>query len=248
VVDLIDDGTTIKPSGGTAMSESKLIPAIDNRMSALLEVSRRQAAKRDQKTQKPTITISREFGCEAYPMGELLRQQMEQRTKESWALMDKALLDEVTKNHNLSEQVLKNLGDKNRFLDDFLSTFSSRWKSDKDYYRLLSRQIIALAEQGNVILVGRGASIITSRMKNCFNFRLFASESFKNASIAKRLGLDEGEANTLVERRQKERDRFIRDFLDCDPYDLSVYHLIFNNDRNNAVRMAQIIADFVLND
>jgi len=230
------------------MSESKLIPSIDNRLSALLEVSRRQAACAEKPPQKPTITISREFGCEAYPMGELLRQQMESRTKESWALMDKALLDEVAKNHALSEQVLKNLGDKNRFLDDFFSTFSNRWKSEKDYYRLLSRQIIALAEQGNVILVGRGAPIVTARMKNCFNFRMFASDAFKIASIGKRLGLDEGDARTLVERRQKERDKFIRDFLDRDPYDLSVYNLIFNNDRNSAAKTAQIIADYVLSE
>ncbi len=229
------------------MSESKLIPSIDNRLGALLEVSRRQNALRLEEPQlKPTVTISREFGCEAYPMAELLRQQLEKRTKESWTLMDKALLDEVAKHHSLSDQVLQNIGDKNRFLDDFLSTFSSRWKSDRDYYRLLSRQIIALAEQGNVILVGRGAPIVTRKMKNCFHFRMYASETFKIASIAKRLGLDEGEARTLVERRQKERDRFIRDFLDRDPYDLSVYHLVFNNDRNDAAKMALTIMDYLL--
>lgn len=229
------------------MSEFKLIPSIDNRLGALLEVSRRQNALRPEGNQpKPTITISREFGCEAYPMAELLRQQLEKQTQEAWSLMDKALLDEVAKNHSLSDQVLHNLGDKNRFLDDFLSTFSNRWKSDKDYYRLLSRQIIALAEQGNVILVGRGAPIVTRKMKNCFHFRIYASEKFKAASIAKRLGLDEGEARTLVERRQKERDRFIRDFLDRDPYDLSVYHLAFNNDRNSAAKIAQTILDYLL--
>ena len=229
------------------MSESKLIPSIDNRLGALLEVSRRQNALRLEEPQlKPTVTISREFGCEAYPMAELLRQQLEKRTKESWTLMDKALLDEVAKHHSLSDQVLQNIGDKNRFLDDFLSTFSSRWKSDRDYYRLLSRQIIALAEQGNVILVGRGAPIVTRKMKDCFHFRMYASETFKIASIAKRLGLDEGEARTLVERRQKERDRFIRDFLDRDPYDLSVYHLVFNNDRNDAAKMALTIMDYLL--
>ena len=228
------------------MSEFKLIPSIDNRLSALIEVSRRQAAAKEDQPQKPAITISREFGCEAYPMGELLRQQMESRTKESWSLMDKALLDEVTKHHNLSEQVLQNLGEKNRFLDDFFSTFSSRWKSDKDYYRLLTRQIIALAQQGNVILVGRGAPMVTARMKNCFSFRLFASPEFKVASIGKRLGLDIEQARTLIERRQKERDKFIRDFLDRDPYDLSVYNLVFNNDRNDSAHIAQIIADYVL--
>lgn len=228
------------------MPESNLIPSIDKRLGAFIEVSRRQDTLPGEPPPKPAITISREFGCEAYPMAELLRQQMEKRTKESWTLMDKALLDEVAKNHNLSEQVMQKLGEKNRFLDEFLSTFSARWKSDKDYYRLLCKQIIALAEEGNVIIVGRGAAQVTQRMKNCYHFRMFASPAFKVASIAKRLSIDKGEAESLVEKRQKERDRFIRDFLDRDPYDLNVYHLIFNNDRSSASKIADTIADYVL--
>jgi len=229
----------------TAMPESRLIPSIEKRLGAFLEVSRRQESIAEEPL-KPAITLSREFGCEAYPMAELLRQQLETRTKESWSLMDKALLEEVTKNHNLSDQVLKSLGDKNRFLDEFMSTFSSRWKSDKDYYRLLCRHIIALAEAGNVIIIGRGSPIITSRMKNCFHFRMFASQQFKIASISKRLGLGKEEAETLIERRQKERDKFIREFLDRDPYDLSVYNLIFNNDKSSTSKMADTIADYIL--
>ncbi len=229
------------------MPESRLIPSIDNRLGALLEVSRRQGSLKPKETvAKPTITISREFGCEAYPMAELLRQQMEARTKDSWTLMDKALLDEVAQNHNLSEEILHKLGDKNRFIDEFLSTFSSRWKSEKDYYRLLCRHIIALAEEGNVILVGRGAPIVTTKLKNCFHFRIYASEGFKVSSISKRLGLESGEALTLIERRQKERDRFIRDFLDRDPYDLSFYNIVFNNDRNTSSKTARTIMDYVL--
>lgn len=228
------------------MPESKLIPSIDKRLGALLEANRRQENQPGEPPQKPAVTISREFGCEAYPMTELLRQQLEARTKQSWTLMDKALLDEVAKNHNLAEQVLQNLGEKNRFLDEFLSTFSSRWKSDKDYYRLLSKQIIALAEEGNVIIVGRGGAQVTQRMKNCYHFRIFASHAFKVASIAKRLGIDKGQAESLVEKRQKDRDRFIRGFLDRDPSDMNVYHLIFNNDRSSASKIADIIADYVV--
>lgn len=228
------------------MPDSKLIPSIDKRMGAFIELSRRQEILLGEPPKKPAITISREFGCEAYPMAELLRQQMEQRTKESWTLMDKALLDEVAKNHNLSEQVLHKLGEKNRFLDEFLSTFSNRWKSDRDYYRLLCKQIIALAEEGNVIIVGRGGAQVTQRMKNCFHFRMFASPGFKVASISKRLGIEKAEAEALVEKRQKDRDKFIRDFLDRDPYDLNVYHLVFNNDRSSAAKIATTIADYVL--
>ncbi|MDY0300434.1 MAG: cytidylate kinase-like family protein [Trichlorobacter sp.] len=231
------------------MSVASLIPSIDHRLGGLIEVARRQNQgvwHEEEPSPKPTITISREFGCEAYPVAELLRLNLEKKTGENWTLMDKALLDEVAKNHNLSSDVLKNLGEKNRFLDEFLATFSSRWKSDKDYYRLLTRHIVALAEQGNVIIVGRGASIVTRNMKNCFHFRIFASMTFKKQSIANRLSISEAEAEAIVEKKQKERDNFIRSFLDFDPYNLAVYHLAFNNDRNSASKTADMITEYLL--
>jgi len=206
-----------------------------------------RVASKTEPPRKPAITISREFGCEAYPMAELLRQQLESKTGQSWTLMDKGALGRGgQESQSLKKRCCTVWEEKNRFLDEFMSTFSPRWKSDKDYYRLLSKQIIALAEEGNVIIVGRGAAQVTRRMKNCWHFRMFASSAFKVASIAKRLAIDKSEAEPLVEKRQKERDRFIRDFLDCDPYDLNVYHLIFNNDRSGPAKIADTIAGYVL--
>lgn len=232
------------------MPEKLLIPSIDNRIGTLLEFNRRRDVAAESRSQsataKPTITISREFGCEAYPMAECLRELLEKKTSDRWLLMDKALLEEVARNHNLSEQLIKGLGEKSRFLDEILSTFSPRWKTEKDYFRLLCKQIVALAEQGNVILMGRGSAFITHSMKNCHHFRLFASADFKNRSIAKRLGVPLEEAEKLVKSKQKQRDSFIHDFLDRDANDLSVYNLIFNNDRNTPKKIAETIATYIL--
>ena len=232
------------------MPEKILTPAIDNRIGTLLEFSRRRDMAAESRSNspaaKPTITISREFGCEAYPMAECLRELMEKKTGDSWLLMDKALLEEVARNHNLSEQLIKGLGEKSRFLDEIIATFSPSWKTEKDYFRLLCRQIVALAEQGNVILMGRGSAFITHSMKNCHHFRMFASSDFKNRSIAKRLGVPLEDAEKLVKSKQKQRDNFIRDFLDRDANDLCVYNLIFNNDRNTPMKIAETIAGYVL--
>lgn len=231
------------------MSESVLIPAVDQRLGALLECSRRlreesQDEKRDHA--ELTITLSREFGCEAYLVGEQLRVILEQRTNKPWVLMDKALLEEIGKRHDISPNMLAQMGEKNRIIDEVLSTFSSRWKSEKDHFRLLCRQIVSLAEQGNMILVGRGSSIITQPLKNCRHFRLYASMEFKVRSITRRLGISSVEAEDMIEKKQKQRDRFIRDFLDRDARDLSYYHLVFNNDKNSVERMASLIADYSL--
>lgn len=232
------------------MPDNLLIPSVDLRVGSLLEYNRSQIQKAAVRKRKdgppPCITLSREFGCEGYPVAERLRELMACATGEEWLLMDKALLAEVARHHNLSEDVLQGLGEKNRILDEVMATFSSNWKSERDHFRLLCRHIISLAEKGNVIIVGRGGAIITQHLKNCYHFRLYASLAFKTASIAHRLRMSAEEAERLIEKRQKQRDKFNIDFLDRDAREPRYYDILFNNDRATPERIAQAIADYVL--
>lgn len=231
------------------MSGNRLIPAVDVRLGSLLEFTRRNEMERTRRgadKARPTITLSREFGCEAYPVTELLKELLEKKSGEPWVVMDKALLEEVAKNHNLSENMLKKLGEKSRFLDEILATFSPHWKTEKDHFRLICQQMLALAEKGNVILVGRGGAIITQAMKNCHHFRMFASPQFKISSISKRLDISREEAEVMIKKKQKQRNAFMRDFLNRDSRDLSYYNLVINNDRNSAQRIAETISEYVL--
>jgi len=232
------------------MPEKMLIPAIDARLGSLLEFNRRNLAQKSSRAViekiRPTITLSREFGCEAYPVADQLKKLLEKNSSESWIVMDKGLLEEVAKNHNLSEDLLKGLGEKSSFLDEILATFSPHWKTDKDHFRLICRHMVSLAEKGNVILIGRGGAVITQSFKNCFHFRMYASQQFKIRSISQRLEMSREEADTLIRRKQKLRDNFIRDFLNRDAHDLTLYNLVINNDRNTAEKTARTIAEYVL--
>ncbi|MDD5286205.1 MAG: cytidylate kinase-like family protein [Desulfuromonadaceae bacterium] len=234
------------------MPGNRLIPAVDVRLGSLLEFTRRKEVEKSRRvmadSMKPTITISREFGCEGYPVADCLKNILEKKTGETWVVMDKALLEEVSKNHNLSEEMLKGLGEKSGFLDEILATFSPLWKTEKDHYRLICRHMLSLAEKGNVILVGRGGAVVTQKLKNCIHFRIFASSEFKIRSISKRLGISAEEAEVFVQKKQKQRDAFMRDFLNHDGRDLSCYNLVFNNDRNSAEKMAATIAEYLQSD
>ena len=229
------------------MSEKLLVPSVEMRLRSLLEINRRRdenAASRGKI--RPTITISREFGCEAYPMTVILKEIMEKKTGQPWAIMDKALLDEVAKNHQLSEELVHSLGEKkSRIMDEVLATFSPHWKSDNDYFRLLCKHVFSLAEKGNSIIVGRGSAITTQQLKNCYHFRMYASHAFKVTSIAKRLDISREEAERVVEKNQKQRYAFIHDYFNIDPRDLRFYHLVFNNDKNLPERIARMIAEYV---
>lgn len=224
------------------MAEKLLVPSIEQRLTGLIEVSRRaklETGLEDRKVFKPAITISREFGCEAYPTAEKLKALLEEKTGETWALVDRTLIDEVAKHHDLAADILHNLGKRPRWLDDMLSTLSPRWHNEREHFQLLAQQIVAIASGGNVIIVGLGAAIVTQSMKNCVHFRIFASEEFKTASVAARTGVSKAEAISMIEKRQKSREKFVRDFLNRDINNMHYFHLLFNNDRNSATAMAE---------
>ncbi|HEX9006671.1 MAG TPA: cytidylate kinase family protein, partial [Bacteroidota bacterium] len=64
---------------------------------------------------------------------------------------------------------------------------------------------------------------------------------FRARTLARRTGIPLDEAADLVEKKEKRRDAFIRDFLNRDVSDPTLYHLIFNNGKNSAERIATTI-------
>ena len=231
------------------MPENLLIPSVDLRIGSLEEYNRRQkekAAGRHKKPKpRPCITISREFGCEGYPVAERLRDLMMQKSGDEWVLIDCAVLEEVARRHNISEDILRHLGENNRVLNEMLATFSLRWKSDQEYFSLLSRHVVSLAEQGNVIILELGGAIITRHITHSFHFRVFGSPEFKSSTLADRLHIEAEAAEKMMAQQQKDRDHFVKRFLDCNNHDPSLYHLLFNNDHVAAGDIAHSIAELV---
>ncbi len=228
------------------MPVTVLTPSVEQRLRAYHELSKRAKSLVEGAHLKPTITISREFGCEAFPVAEELKKLVERMTGEEWLIVDITLLNKVAKDHKIPEEVMLTLGHKPRWLDDMFATLSPRWKSDTDYYQLLCEQVVSLAMAGNAIFVGLGAAIITKSMKNCSHFRLFAEQAFKVRSIARRMDIPKQEAEIVVVDQQKERDKIIRKLLDADESEPLLYHMIFNNGKVKNTQIAGTIADFVL--
>jgi Cytidylate kinase-like family len=228
------------------MPVTVLTPAVEQRLKAYHEISNRAKSLAEGAPLKPTITISREFGCEAFPVAETVKKLVEQMTGEQWLIVDISLLDAVARENKIPEEVMLSLGHKPRWLDDMFATLSPKWKSDADYYRLLCEQVVSIATAGNAIFVGLGAAIITKTMKNCSHFRLFADHEFKVRSIVRRMNISKQEADLLIVDQQKERDRIIHKLLDANESDLHYYHMIFNNGKVRNPRIAGTIADFVL--
>jgi cytidylate kinase len=96
------------------------------------------------------------------------------------------------------------------------------------YYRHLVEVLLALGQQGNKIIIGRGANFV---LRRAIRVRLCATEAFRIHSIMKRENVSDNEARNRITRVEAERSRFINSFFHRDVKDPSEYDLIVNVDR-----------------
>jgi cytidylate kinase len=233
------------------MSGSLLNTSIEKRLETLVELGRRNQggnAVTDWGEIRPSITLSREFGCEGFAVAQLAQSLLERKSGGTWGLLDRQVVDKVAGDPNQAMAVLRKLGEKNTFLDEMMSTILTDWNSDVDHYKLICNQITLLAKGGHVIIVGLGASILTQNLPNCYQFRIVAPLEYRIASVARRHNLSEDEARKVIVKSQKQRVTFINDFLNHDVADPSLYHMIFNREKNSVEQIAEMICQRVLID
>ncbi len=224
-------------------SYSELLPSVERRLSAWIALGDRHRSPVPQPT-RPTITISRRFGCEAFPLSDRLKELLDAATGEPWNIFDKALLERVSQDEHLSMELLKNLGGPSRAADSIGSLLHGHVSHD-DAFRRLARHLLAIAKTGNAIIIGRGGAIITERLPNCYHFRLDASDQFCVAATVRRLGVSEKEAAVMLREYDRMREGFIEGVLHASVRDLAHYHAVFNRERCGIDEIARSIVTFL---
>jgi cytidylate kinase len=226
------------------MNYTKLVPGIERRLSTWVNVHD-QLATKSSIANKISITLSREYGCEAYPLAEELEKRLEGLTGEKWHIFDHAIITAISKSENLSEQFLDNLGSSSHIFDVIMADFINTTSHD-DAYKKIVEYILKVAQFGNAIIVGRGSGIITQKLDNCFHFRLEAPEAFRISSIENRLHISSEEARAIVIENQTKRERYISKYFGTKVSNHELYDAVFNNQRMSVEKMAQSIIAAVI--
>ena len=220
-----------------------LAPDIEHRLSGWMKIQERRPDAVAVKL-RPTITISREFGCEGFPLAERVKGLLEEASGEPWNLFDKTLIELVAKEEDIPLRLLKNLGDMSRAIEAFGMHSSEHITHDMAFDKVAS-YLSQIAKVGNAILVGRGGAVLCHELPNCFHFRLVAGFDWRVDSIMKRTGLTHEEAAQQVKENSKLREKFVSQCLGADSSETRLYDAIFNNERHSVEEMAQAILGFV---
>ncbi len=222
---------------------SSLTPSVDLRLAAW-EQNQFQMSHPAGPKIRPTITLSRQCGCEAFPLAEQLKTRLEEASGEAWNIFDKSLVEKVAHDESISVRLLSNLGDITHLLET-LGLHPSTHITQDEAFEKVAKAILQIAAAGNAIIVGRGSAILCKALNNSFHFRLEAGYDWRVASIMERLELSREEAEEQVKSNTKLRDRFISQCLGANVADVAHYHAVFNNERCPVPDAAAAICAYV---
>jgi hypothetical protein len=185
----------------------------------------------------PFVTISREHGALGCPIAEAVGEKL------GWEVLDKSLLDRISQRYRLSRPMLELVDEtSSNWIHDVLGTwFDPHVVPHEKYLSRLRQVVMAAAQRGRVVLVGRGAQFLLAGQRG-FAVRLIASEPFRVAQIAHDRGIGATEAYRVMKTVDRGRADFVLRYFHQDINDPHLYDLVIHVERCGPAAAAEMIA------
>ena len=200
---------------------------------------------------RAVVTISRQSGCGADAVGGKLAAYLEAHGSNAscpWKMFDHNLVRNVLAEHKLPRRFARFMTeDRASELDDMMDELLGTHPPSAVLVQHTVETILRLAERGNVILIGRGANVITRELPHVLHVRLVASLEKRVEHVRRLRDIPKEVALELVRKEDRGRRRYLKKYFGADPEDPLPYHLILNTDLISYENAARVIGDIVLN-
>jgi cytidylate kinase len=198
---------------------------------------------------KPTITIARQEGAGGLTVASSLAEYLQTRvpSHDAWTVFSQRLVAKVLEDHHLDKRAAGFMKEGHKsVITDAIEELLGLHPSDWTFVQRANATILRLAKAGNVILVGRGTNVVTSKLKTVFHVYLVGSleKRIEQAQIV--FNLDSKSAVNYIKKKDEARRRYLKDNFDKDIDDPLLYHVIINTDLVRHDEAAQLIGDEVI--
>jgi cytidylate kinase len=197
------------------------------------------------------VTISRQTGCDAFGIAEKLAHYLQERSPKNacpWTVFDRNLIDKVLEDHNLPACLAKFLPeDRASELEDFLNELFAVRPPSSTIVHQTAETILKLAALGNVILIGRGGSVITAKLPDVLHVRLVAPLEKRVGHIQKSHGMTGAEASKFCQAEDRGRERYLKKYFNADINDPLLYHMVINTGQLDHDVAARLVGEAVMN-
>jgi cytidylate kinase len=164
---------------------------------------------------KPVVTISREFGCPGKPIAQHLTRMLNKligmEKPALWRYISKEVVEATAKHLELNQSDVNYLLNSGRkgLIEDVLASFAPTYVSDLRIRKTITAVVRTIAEQGHVVIVGRGGAGILQNFPDTLHIRLQAPREWRIAQACTMNQLGIAEASRLVDQMDEKRTAFI---------------------------------------
>ncbi len=191
------------------------------------------------------ITISRQAGCGAAEVADRLAQRLKNYDPAApapWTVFDRNLIEQVLKDHNLPTHFSKHLPEDRVFeiqdvIDELFGVHPPTWT----IVEYTKETILRLTQLGHVILIGRGANMITANLPGVFHVRLIAAPADRLERAQRSYEMTPTEAREFIDREDKGRARYLKKYFEVETDGPLNYHLVINTSRVSYEAAADLI-------
>jgi hypothetical protein len=233
------------------MAKSLLPAGVENRLKAQVEyrhrLAKRDAGEKEVAQPAPFITISRQFGCNAYALAERLAQRLNAEFP-GWdcTIYDRKLLEVLAESEAITADIINSLSERTRgLIADWVDHIVAGKPPETQVFRHLARTFCSIAALGQAILIGRGGAAITRRIPTGIHVRLTAPIEWRIDNLKQNPDRTSDTSMETVKQADKERESFVRKYLGVDAHDPELYHLILNNQLLTMKEQVEIIVTLV---
>jgi cytidylate kinase len=179
------------------------------------------------------ITIEREYGCGGGAIAAQLARQL------GWKLWDHLLTDEIARIANVDPSAVMRCDER---MDSRVYRLAKAfWRGSYERSSALGNQAFdtdrmvsmmeeiteRIAQEGNAVVVGRGAPYFLRERSDAFHVFLYAPRAEKVRRL-RADGSSESDAEELVDSVDRERIAYIKHYFNADWPTRSLYHLMLN--------------------
>lgn len=225
--------------------------SVDHCLSFISSQLRPASAKAEARGEpKLAITLSRQTGAGAWLVAPRLAERLQKATSPTasrWTVFDRELVEKVLQDHNLPATLARFMPeDRIPYVQGAVQELLGLHPPSWTLVEKTTETIRKLAALGNVILIGRGANVITASMPHVFHARLVASLESRVRCAADFFKLDLRAAREFVERTDRGRQRYLKEHFGSGVEDPLLYDVTINTDRISYEQTAELIASAAL--
>jgi cytidylate kinase len=199
---------------------------------------------------RPAVTISRQTGSGGHSVAEKLAAYLQARSPKNacpWTVFDRNLVEKVLEDHNLPARLAQFMPeDRKSAIEDALEEVLGLHPPTSTLVPKIAETILHLAELGHVILLGRGANVITATLANVFHVRLVGSLEKRAEHVQQTHQISRKAALAFIAKEDLGRRRYLDRYFKKDIDDPTLYDLVINTDRISYAEAAQMIGEAVL--